>query len=173
MATDGRSAAIVDTSVLVNFLAIDRADLLASHPDVRFVVVDMVRDEVVKRTSHQRLRAAFDAGLLLRDGPPETISMAELEAFASVSALDALGSGERAAVAAAFARGLPLFMDDKRAWKKIGPICPGIVREDTVSLVVSLIKSGIISIAQADAMKEDWESSHSFRLRLESFAELL
>lgn len=48
MATDGRSAAIVDTSVLVNFLAIDRADLLASHPDVRFVVADMVRDEVVK-----------------------------------------------------------------------------------------------------------------------------
>lgn len=99
--------------------------------------------------------------------------MAELEAFAAVSALDALGPGERAAVAAAYARGLPLFMDDKRAWKKIGPLCPGIAREDTASLVVSLIKADILSIAQADAMKGDWESSHSFRLRFASFAEVL
>lgn len=133
----------------------------------------MVRDEVTKRASLDRLQAAFDAGCLVADGPPETIGMAELTAFAAVSALNALGSGERAAVAAAYARGLPLFMDDRRAWKKINPICPGITREDTVSLVVSLIKAGIINVAQADSIKDEWQKSHSFHLKLKSFGDII
>jgi hypothetical protein len=173
MATDGRSLAIIDTSVLVNFLAIDRADLLGSHPTYRFLVVDLVRDEVIKRAQLIRFQAALDAGQLLPDGPPETISMNELAAFATLSGLNALGLGERAAAAAAYARNLPLFMDDKRAWKRVTTVFPAIVREDTVSLVVSLIKLNLLDISQADAIKGDWETKHSFRLKFASFAEVI
>jgi hypothetical protein len=42
MATDGRDDAIIDASVLLNFLNIDRIDLLARHPAYRFIVVDLV-----------------------------------------------------------------------------------------------------------------------------------
>lgn len=173
MATDGRPPAIIETSVLVNFLAVDRTDLLANHPSYRFLVVDLVRNEVIKRTSLARFQAALDAGHLLADGPPETISMEELAAYAAISRFDALGPGERAASAAAHVRGMPLFMDDKRAWKRVDAEFPGIAREGTVSLVVSLIKAGLIDVAHADAIKADWETYHTFRLKFASFAEVV
>jgi predicted nucleic acid-binding protein len=173
MATDGRSLAIIDTSVLVNFLAIDRTDLLASHPAHRFLVVDLVRDEVIKRAQVDRFQAALAAGELLPDGPPETIRMEELAAFATLSGLNALGLGEQAAAAAAYARNLPLFMDDRRAWKRLATEFPGIVRGDTVSLIVSLIKANVLDVAQADAIKDTWASNHSFRLKFASFAEVV
>ena len=64
MAEAGRSKAIIDTSVLINFLKIDRVDLLASHPLYRFVAIDLVRDEVSTHYADQvvRLVAAIDAG---------------------------------------------------------------------------------------------------------------
>lgn len=173
MATDGRSPAIIDTSVLVNFLALDRADLLARHPLHRFVVVDLVRDEVVKRTSSERLLAAFQAGYVLPDGPPEAVAIEEIAAFAAISLYDALGRGECAASAAAHARGLPLFMDDEAAWKKVDLAFPGMAREGTATLVAALVKSGVLDVAQADAMKADWEANHRFRLKFASFLEIL
>lgn len=62
-------------------------------------------------------------------------------------------------------------MDDQHAWKRAVAFCSAIPREDTVSLVVSLIKAEIIDVAQADAMKADWEANHKFTLRFGSFVE--
>ena len=173
MATEGRSPAIIDTSVLVNFLSVDRADLLDRHPLYRFVAVDLVRNEVVKRTSSDRLEAALSAGYVLPDGPPETIALEELAAFAAISRYDALGQGECAASAAAHARRLPLFMDDKAAWKKVDLTFPGMPRQGTATLIAALIKVDVIDVVQADAIKVDWESNHSFRLKFKSFREIL
>jgi predicted nucleic acid-binding protein len=172
MATVGRSNAILETSVLVNFLKIDRTDLLASHPAYRFVVVDLVRKEITRRYSAQvtRLEAALTAGQLLPDNPPGKIDRVELETFAAMSALK-IGEGERAAIAAARTRGLALAMDDERAWKRAATFCAGVPRESTVSVMVSLIKAGVIDVAQADAIKADWAANHRFRLLFGSFAE--
>ena len=169
MATDGRSNAIIDTSVLVNFLKIDRTDLLARHPAYRFVVIDFVRNEVTRHYAAQvaRLEAAIAAGHLLPDAPPGTTGPAELATFAAMAKLK-IGDGEKAAIAAANARRLPLAMDDQRAWKRAAAFCSAIPRENTVSLVVSLIKTGDIDIAQADAMKADWDANHKFTLPFKS-----
>ena len=172
MATDGRTDAIIDSSTLVNFLKIDRADLLASHPCYRFIVVDAVRNEVTKHYPSQvvRLEAAFTAGQLFRDQPAAATSIAELTAFAAMASIK-IGVGERAAIAAAKTRGLPLAMDDERAWKRAGS---GLSRKDTVSVMVSLIKAGVIDVASADAIKSDWESNHKFiKKHFSSFAELI
>jgi predicted nucleic acid-binding protein len=172
MATDGRTDAIIDSSTLVNFLKIDRADLLASHPHYRFIVVDAVRAEVKKHHAAQvaRLEAAFAAGQLFEDQPDAATYIAELAAFA-VMASTKIGVGERAAIAAAKTRGLPLAMDDERAWKRAG--C-GLMRLDTVSVMVALIKAGIIDVVAADAIKSDWESNHKFiKKHFSSFAELI
>ena len=58
-----RAQAVIDTSSLINFLAIDQAQLLAEHPSYRFVVTDHVRGEVTKRYQLQvdRLEAALSA----------------------------------------------------------------------------------------------------------------
>ena len=172
MATDGRSKAIIETSALVNFLKVDRTDLLASHPDYRFVVIDLVRNEVTKRYAAQviRLAAGLAAGQLLPDQPPAATDPTELATFAAMDKLK-IGEGERAAIAAAKTRGLSLVMDDERAWKRAAAFCTGVARENTITVMVSLIKAGIIGVSQADAIKTDWEVNHKFRLRFRSFAE--
>jgi predicted nucleic acid-binding protein len=172
MVTDGRSKAIIETSVLVNFLKIDRTDLLASHPAYHFVVPDLVRNEVTRHYAAQiaRLDAAVAAGQLLSDDPAAAIDPAELAAFAAMDKLK-IGEGERAAIAAASTRGLPLAMDDRRAWKRSAAFSGCIPREDTVTVIVSLIKAGAIDVAAADAIKADWQANHRFTLRFRSFAE--
>lgn len=56
MAMDGKTEALLDTCVLINFAAIGRLDLLASHPLFTFVVTDHVRAEIKGHYSEQ-----FDA----------------------------------------------------------------------------------------------------------------
>jgi predicted nucleic acid-binding protein len=172
MAAPGRSEAIIETSVLVNFLKIGRTDLLGKHPIYRFVVPDLVRDEVTRHYPVQvaRLDAAIAAGELLPDQPAASTALAALAAFAAMSTLR-IGDGERAAIAAAATRGFPLAMDDQRAWKRSAPFSATLHREDTVSLVVSLIKGGVLSVAEADTIKADWQANHRFKLAFRSFAE--
>jgi predicted nucleic acid-binding protein len=172
MANQGRSKAIIETSVLVNFLKIDRTDLLAKHALYQFVVPHAVRNEVTRHYAAQvaRLDAAFAAGQLLPDDPPESTDPDELATFAAMSSLK-IGNGEKAAIAAARTRGLPLAMDDQRAWKRSKAFSAGIPPEDTVTIIVSLVKAGVLTVAAADAIKADWRASHNFTLRFRSFAE--
>jgi predicted nucleic acid-binding protein len=142
------------------------------HPDYQFVVLDFVRDEVTRHYATQlsRLRAALDANHLLPDDPPESIDLTEVELFAEMSKLK-IGEGERAAIAAAKVRSLPLVIDDERALKRAASYCLTIPRESTVSLMLALLSAGIIEVTEADEIKADWELNHRFRLRFESFSE--
>jgi predicted nucleic acid-binding protein len=174
MATDGRQRAIIDTSVLINFLRIDRVDLLAAHPAYRFVVIDYVRREVTNRYQQQlaRLEAALAAGLLEGDIDPADVSMAELTAYAELQKVR-IGDGERGAIAAAYARGHAVAINDYRAMKKLPAAFGAIPREDTSTIVVSLIRAGVLGVAEADAIKADWEAHHRFRLKFSSFGEVV
>lgn len=173
MATDGRERAIIDTSVLVNFLRIDRVDLLASHPRYRFVVIDYVKREVTDRYPQQiaRLDGALALGLLESDIDPGLVTMAELLAYTDLQKVR-IGDGERGAIAAAYSRGYAIAINDYRAMKKLPPAYRSITREDTASIMVSLIHSGVLPVAEADAIKADWEANHRFRLKFASFGEV-
>ena len=172
MATDGRTDAIIESSTLVNFLKIDRADLLASHPATAssssMPFATKLRSTIAAQVA--RLNAALAAGQLFEDQPAAATSIAELAAFAAMASIK-IGVGERAAIAAAKTRGLPLAMDDERAWKRAGS---GLTRLDTVSVMVALVKAGVIDVATADVIKGDWEQNHKFIKRhFSSFAELI
>ena len=82
---------ITDTSVLVNFLVIDRTDLLSRLPNHRFVVTDHVRAEVTEIYPDQlrRLEAAFDAGTM------EEIRVTDLQDVQLFAQLTADWSGYR------------------------------------------------------------------------------
>ncbi len=126
---------------------------------------------MTKRGQAARLDAALQSGELVPDGSPETIDVAELATFAAMSSLK-LGSGDKAVIAAAKVRGLALAMDDKDAWRLGATFCAGVTQEGTVSIIVALIKAGVLTVAEADAIKADWESNHRFLLKFASFAEL-
>jgi predicted nucleic acid-binding protein len=170
--SDPRHKAVIDTSVLINFLVIDRADLLVYHPDFNFVVTDHVRDEVTSYYSEQfsRLQSLFDQNAFeqLRVDSPD-----ELETFGRLIANKRLGTGESAAIAAAIHHGWVLAIDDARAIREFLALIPEANVETTQSLMIRLIRKDVLSIQQADQLKSEWETRYRFRLRCRTFAELL
>jgi predicted nucleic acid-binding protein len=168
MATDGRDDAVLETSVLVNFLAVDRVDLLAVHPSYRFIITDHVRGEITSYYSEQfeRLESAMSASVF-GVSPVDSLD----PTFVTLVTDGRLGVGECAAIALAVARGWSLVIDDKRAARAAQKVSPGLKIECTETLIVSLIKASILDVASADLLKREWEAKYRFKLTFGSFAE--
>jgi predicted nucleic acid-binding protein len=162
---------ITDTSVLINFLVLDQAELLTHLPNHRFVVTDHVRAEVTDHFPDQlrRLESAFAAGILEEI---RVTDLQEVQLFAQFTATG-LGVGECSAIAVASHRNLSLAIDDKRAVKKLRNAGFNLTIHSTESIVVLLIQHSVLTITEADAMKHDWEQNHRFRLAFGSFAQRL
>ncbi|MCP5127485.1 MAG: hypothetical protein H6973_18180 [Gammaproteobacteria bacterium] len=162
---------IADTSVLINFLAINRMDLIKRH-SCRFLITDHVRQEVTDHYYEQstRLNEALKQGIL------EEISVTdqqELETFVALSKFENLGDGECACIAVALHHSYMLAIDDKKAIKQARLLMPTINIFTTQDLMLSMIKSGLVTINEADTIKHEWASTHRFTLKIHSFAELL
>jgi len=168
MATAGRQQVILDTSVLINFLKIDRVDLLARHPSYEFLATEHVKDEITQHYPQQLAR--LDTAR--QNGDVQEIRVTdqnELNAFGQLASTG-LGTGECSAIAVAANRNLPVAVDDKVAIKRAQRFHSGIVILNTESLMVSLIHENVLDVPAADAIKDDWEQNHRFRLPFASFA---
>jgi predicted nucleic acid-binding protein len=170
-----RPIIVADTSVLINFLRIDRMDLIAAHP-ASFIATDHVAAEIVDAHPEQQARyaAARNAALITEQRIDD---LAELELFLRLGAKGRLGVGERSALAVALNRKCTLAIDDSRAIQRaideagIGGNPLLIMR--TQGIVVELIRKGIISVEAADAILVDWATNHCFKLKIASFQDLL
>ena len=166
---------VADTSVLINFLRIDRMDLIGAHP-ASFITTDNVAAEIVDIYPHQQARyaAALTAAHI---GEQRIDDPAELELFLRLAAHERLGAGERSAIAVALNRKCALAIDDSRAIQKAiieaGITGSSLVIVRTQDIVVELIRQSVISIQAADAILADWASNHRFRLKIASFEDLL
>ena len=162
----------MDTSVLINFLAVDRIDVLARHPGYCFAITDHVRGEVTAHYRDQvdRLNAALVSGSLTET---RVEAIEELALFARLISNPRLGTGECAAIAAAVHRNHVLAIDGKAARKAALSLQPALPILDTQALMVSLIRVDILSVQEADAIKDDWANKHSFALKIRSFSDLL
>ena len=165
---EGKTDVLLDTCVLINFAAIGRIDLLAAHPHHAFVITDHVRDEVKEHFNGQfdAVNAAVADGTLREipaDKPEELADFAQL--------LKNLGRGESSAIAVAKNRSIPLVIDDRRARNRAAQFHAEIELLNTVDLVITLIKTGVLTVEKADEIKLDWETNHSFKLKFGSFGE--
>ena len=84
-----------------------------------------------------------------------------------------IGDGERGAIAAAYARGYAIAINDYRAVQRLPPKFKSLQREDTTSIMVSLIRAGVVTVSEADAIKDDWAANHRFRLKFPTFGALI
>jgi len=162
---------LLDTCVLINFLCIDRTDLLADHPHYCFMLTDHVRGEISEHYSEQLIRLEN----LLLSAKVEEITVntpQELQAFAELSSDGRLGAGECSAIAAASYRGIALAMDDKKARRKAISFFSSIELLDTKMLMLSMIETGMLDFSEADAIKNTWEQEHSFKLNFGSFRDI-
>ncbi|MGG7579595.1 hypothetical protein [Rhizobium sp. Nf11,1] len=166
---------VADTSVLINFLKIDRMDLLGRYPG-GFIATDHVRGEVTDRYPSQIVRyaAAIESGYI---GEEKVIDPIELALFARLSETPRLGIGECSAIAVALSRSYALAIDDGRAIKhalrEAGLFGQTLMVLRTVDIVVDLIRAGALDIVSADEIRYEWEAKHQFRIAISSFGDLL
>ena len=162
---------VTDASVLINFLRIDRTDLLAGHSHA-FLATDHVAAEITDRypDQQQRFAAAVAAGAIseARVTTPE-----EIRLFGSLFAAGRLGAGECSAIALAIHRRYILAIDDRLATTHARRAGATLRILATQGPVVSMIREGLLDIAQADRLKQDWATRHRFRLKLHSFQDLI
>lgn len=166
---------VADTSVLINFLRIDRMDMIGAHP-ASFIATDHVAAEVADIYPEQQARyaAALSVAHIIEQRIDDP---SELELFLRLAAHGRLGTGERSSIAVALNRKCALAIDDTRAIQKAideagiagNPLT--IVR--TQDIVVELIRKGFISIQAADVILVDWATNHRFKLKITSFQDLL
>ena len=166
---------VADTSVLINFLRIDRMDLIGQYP-APFIATDHVAGEIANAYPDQQARyaAALTAGHITE----ETVTdPAEVSLFLQLGKTGRLGAGERSAIAVALQRSCTLAIDDSRALKRA-------IREADVSgqplhsvrtqdIVVSLIHAGALTVSDADGIKDAWANHHRFRLKIATFGDLV
>ena len=165
------SSTAIDTSVLINFLCIDRMDLIARHSH-QFIVTDHVAAEVKDFYSDQqtRLKAALQSGIL------KQVSIAdqrEVTLFGSLSKSRRLGSGECSAIALAISREYVLAIDDRQATNQARKISRNLRILTTQDLIVTMIHENLLSVAEADELKGAWAHQHRFRLPIKSFSDVL
>lgn len=159
---------LIDTSVLINFLHLDRLDLLGKLPDYEFQVPDHVleeiRDSVLRERMEEGLRSGFLSVLSITD-------MVEIESYARFHRT--LGQGEAACLAVAVRRGYWVASDDRGAFRRAAT--EGIGKEriiTTPDLIVLTIRAGVASVEMADGWKVTLEGNR-FRMRFASFREIL
>jgi predicted nucleic acid-binding protein len=165
---------VADTSVLINFLRIDRMDLIGAYP-ASFVATDHVADEIVDAFPSQKARyhAALDAGQLSQQRVDDP---AEIEIFLRLAERGRLGAGERSAIAVALNRGHLLAIDDSRAIRRAieeAGLRKALTTARTKDIMVELIKRKAISVSDADEILRDWASNHRFQLKIVSFGDLM
>lgn len=166
-----KSIVVSDTSVLVNFLRIERVDLIADH-SYEFLVTDHVSEEI---TDHYPAQQALFTSAL-ENGALREVSVTNAEAvalFGRLSSTGTLGPGECSAIALSIHSGYALAIDDRRAAKQALRISHGLRILRTQDLVVSMIHEGLLTIRHADAIKETWSNEHRFHLPFNSFREFL
>ncbi len=171
MTSTSSTVIAADASVLINFLRVDRMDLIARHSH-RCIVTDHVVAEVTDFYSNQRTRldAALQAGALQQVGIDDR---REVALFGALTASGRLGAGECSAIALAVCREYTLAIDDRRATKQAREVAPELRILTTQDLVVTMIRDGLLSVAEADKIKDAWENRHRFRLPVESFSDVI
>lgn len=165
------SILVTDTSVLVNFLRIDRMALLRDLP-CQFLVTDHAASEVKDFYPEQveRYNAALATDCIEACAVTDDVA---LQIFGRLTGTSRLGIGESATIALALTSGAGVAIDDRRAINEARRIEANLPIFRTTDLVVEMIRCDLLKLSEADAMKFEWETNHRFRIPIGSFSELL
>jgi predicted nucleic acid-binding protein len=165
---DGRLLVVVDASFLINFLAVDRMDILGKLPRLRFHLVNHVRAEVRHDDQRARLAAATD-GKVMTD--IEITDPAELRLYDEFRRF--LGDGESASLAVAVSRRWVIAADEKGRFRRELFARLG---EDyllnTLGTLLTAIRTGVVTVAEAEALRTQLRANR-FEMDPTPFDELL
>jgi predicted nucleic acid-binding protein len=164
----GNRVVLTDASVLINFLHLDRLDLLGNLPGHEFLVPDHVAEEIRDPGQRQRLETGIRSGFLT------ILPITDLEEVESYARFHrTLGQGESACLAVALRRGCFVASDERGLFRRTAATAIGKGRIFTTpDLLVLAIRAGLATVADADGWKVILEANR-FRMRFSSFREIL
>ena len=158
---------VTDANVLINLIHTGRLPLLGQLPGLRFVVPDDVVAEVTEGDQPARLAEALLTGTLTTCTLTELV---DLTLFAELRVV--LGSGESACLALAQGSGWHIASDELgRFRREVHARLGGQRLLTTPAIYLRAIRSGLLSVAEADADKA-LLASRRFVMRFASFADL-
>lgn len=162
------SVVITDTSILINLSHTGHLRLLGATPGYRFLVSDEVMAEIIDPLQRSSVEEAITAALLERTSIQSTD---ELSAYAELRQV--LGSGESACLALAMTRRWLVACDEKRVFLREAQARLGAGRiVNTPGLYILWIRSGILSVEDADAAKQILEANR-FKMNFPTFRDLV
>ncbi|MFQ5792358.1 MAG: hypothetical protein ACE5JI_17965 [Acidobacteriota bacterium] len=159
---------VADTSVLINFLHLERLDLLERLPGYSFYVSEHVVAEVTRPDQATPLQGSLEASRLHRAVMTDATEIAVYDELRRT-----LGDGESATLAIAECRGWMVACDEKRRFRREAEARLGADRIlNTVSLIVIAIVDGLVTVDEADGFKQRL-AERRFYIRAASFADLI
>ncbi len=159
---------VLDTSILLNFVKIGRVGLLGQLR-TSVVLLDQVFDEVRRLDQREAVKVAVAAGTL---DLQSVRNPTEVALFTEFRAGGRLGAGECAVLAVALTRNWVAGLQDRRARTEGQRRRADLVLCQTEDLVLMLIKTGCLTIEEADGFLAEWAAKHRFRSRVASFRNL-
>jgi predicted nucleic acid-binding protein len=159
---------VTDANILINLIHAEALELLGRLDGYEFTVIDQVEAEIVRPEQAAALRQAIEAGWLRR----ETVATIDgLTIFADLVRI--MGRGEAACLALAETRDWYIASDEKKAFRREALARLGHGRIlTTAGLVILMIRAGILTVAEADAIKAILEANR-FRMAFSSFREVV
>jgi len=167
--SDGRILMVADTSFLLNFLVIDRMDVLAGLQALAFRAPNHVVLEVRYPEEKERLHVALAAGTL---SEIEITDLSEIALYVHLRTF--LGDGESACLAVAATRQWAIATDEKgRLQREIFERLGEDYLLDTPGALIAALRAGVLTVPQAETIREEL-ARHRFIMRdLPPFEELV
>ena len=165
---EGRLLVVADSSFLINFLAVDRMDILGRLPQFQFHVVNHVVAEIRYESQHARLQAATEGGGVTEieiTDPTEILLYDEFRRY--------LGDGEAASLAVAVSRRWVIAADEKGRFRR--ELFSRLGEDyllDTLGALLTAIRADVITVAHAEALRTELQA-HRFQMDSTPFDELL
>jgi len=140
-----------DTSLLLNFLRIDRMDILGALPGFRFCVLNHVIGEVTQDPHATRLQTALAQGHVVE------FELTDLDAIADYNSLrENLGDGEAATIAAGAHEQWVIGMDEKARAKREAIARVGEHNLlNTPGVLVHAVHVGLLTLDEAEQIRLD------------------
>lgn len=169
MTKEPPETAVVDANVLLNFAALDRLDLLQNLSSLDFVVPEEVWSEIRRPVQRSRVRSALEEGAL------RLVRLDDAGALSIFGELrELMDLGESACLALAEHYRWIVVSDEKRRFRSEARRRLGKRRIlNTAGLVLLTIRQELLTVEEADTMKDEWERHHRFRLKFESFRDVV
>jgi len=166
--TDDPKSVLIDATVLINFIHLDQLNLLGKLKRYRFVIPEHVAVEITHKDQAEVLKKAIQRDILEQAAITDMMEMADYAEFHKT-----LGQGESACLAIAVNRGFFVASDEKGVFRRL--VLKKIGQErllTTPDLILSAVRSKLITVAQADKWKAILET-HRFKMKFQSFKDLL